>query len=198
MYYKKIKIILASTIILLLALTTGCRYENTSDYHTHDIDEWEEWEVYTLLDTFPDEIIFVTEYESYSQNAALITSTLATTLDNWTYEVRQRPGFFVVKQIGEEWRIAQPKGWTFRVESWGVPMVQSEFGYLRFELVNDMYHDGSHVPSINLLHIDELTPGIYRKVAYVWIEYDLFQADITLSKPRKWSGPIWAEFVVIE
>jgi len=197
MYYNKIKIILTSTIVLLLALV-GCRYENASDYHTHNIDEWEEWEVYTLPDTFPDEIIFVTEYETYSQNTALIISTLATTLDNWTYAVRQQPGFFVVKQIGDEWRIAQPTGRIHMVASWGVPMVQSEFGGLKFRLVNDMSHDGSHVPSINLLHIDELTPGIYRKVAYAWIEYDLFQADITLSRPRKWSGPIWAEFVVTE
>ena len=194
MYYNKIKIILASAVVLLLALT-GCRYENTSDYHTHNIDEWE---VYTFFDTFPDEIIFATEYETYSQNTALIISMLATTLDNWTYEVRQQPGFFVVKQIGEEWRIAQPTGIVIKAESWGVPMVQSEFGYLQFELVNDMYHDGSHVPSINLLHIDELTPGVYRKVAYVWIEHDLFQADTTLNRPRKWSGPIWAEFVVTQ
>jgi len=192
MYYNKIKIILTSAIILLLTLT-GCRYENTSDYHTHNIDEWE---LYTLPDTFPDEIIFATEYETYSQDTALIIGTLATTLDNWTYAVRQHPGFFVVKQIGDEWRIAQPKGRIHMVESWGVPMV--EFGGLQFRLVNDMYHDGSHVPSINLLHIDELTPGIYRKVAYVWIEYDLFQADITLNRPRKWSGPIWTEFVVTE
>ena len=151
-------------------------------------DDW--WIVEFPNDSFPDEIIFETEFGTYSPDTEIITATLTNAATDPRYSVRHDQGYSVVRQVGNEWRIVPIFGGTF-----DAPASRSIGESVSVSIFNECYDGitvivriGNSFTHALFTHEYQFTPGTYRIINNT--------ALLRREDGVVWSGRIWAEFVI--
>ena len=164
---------------------------------------WDEFGIFEFPnDYFPYWISFETEFETYSSDVRLISSTLTSTRNEpFIHGIHTGHGFGLVKQTNDGWIEISLEGGSL-MASVGVSY---GFGFT-YNLVNGCVNWDEHFKDFSRVYPDlrrypdgalftnthRLAPGIYRKIQHVFTEERYSRWAETVS----WSGYIWAEFEV--
>jgi len=140
-------------------------------------------------DSFPNEIVFDTEFEVYNLNEESITATLTLSEDATDYFVSFGHDFNIVRQVDDEWHyVPQPVG-EFELISKSMLHGNSR----HYRVVNG--HFDMNYAQSNVVYYRFAT-GTHRIIAHVAL---MRQEDLyVMGAEPVWGGPVWAEFVIVD
>ena len=175
--------ILAVVIILLLS---GC--SNCVDCEPHPWRAAREPEIVEFPNvTFPDGIIFETEFRSYAPDAEIISAIMTNAGTDPRFTIQFGLGFGLARQTENGWSRIPLEG--------GVQMIGIEHHYglsHTFTLINgcvdwEVFYAPPLYTTNNLYtNLQRLAPGTYRIFKEVWTRQGYI-----------WNGYIWAEFEIV-
>jgi hypothetical protein len=181
---KNIKISLIFMLVFIVSVAfTAC----DSDYPVFECDiDTESWRLFTFPnEDFPNVVSFTADYDVYATYSEVITAALRNVADaNQGYKIAMGELFFIVKEVGDNWRI--------------VPFAGKAFPDRQLYLFSGDSYPYSF--TMEDLHHGRLPIGLYRIVLFIGIGiYDNIEEIPwyhSVSTSPYWHGYVWAEFSV--